>query len=68
MPSGQPDSESRLFYFSPHQHLLGESSLGRGEAVSVLLGRPLTPCSLPVCALRLFLRKVLLSWSWTCAS
>lgn len=56
MPSGQPNSESRLFYFSPHQHLPGESFLGRGEAVSVLLGQPFMPCNLPVCALCLSLR------------
>lgn len=37
MPSGQPNSESHLFSFSPNQHLLGEFSfLGRGEMVSVL--------------------------------
>lgn len=55
MPSGQPNSESCLFYFSPHQHLLGESFLGRGEAVSVLLGQPFTLGNLPVCVLCLFL-------------
>lgn len=57
MPSGEPNSESRLFYVSPHQHLLGESFIGRGEAVSVLLGQPFTPCNLPECAACLLLRK-----------